>query len=289
LEAQKLTYSSISHSLRPDTSRDQRIEDPTNLWIIHPMSRAALPVAIRLGISANAVSICGLLIGAGAAFAYRRWDDPTHAIVALILCMFWLVADGLDGMIARATGTASAIGRFLDGVCDHGVFILIYLTLAASVGTTQGWTLAILAGVAHAVQSSLFEAERARFHRRVRGAVLAPAPPRANRGVEFYDWVAGSLDRMAQPYDDAQARSGDAKAFGECYGEAAAPALRAMALLSANARIILIFLCCAFATPQHFWWIELVIMSGIAIFTMAWHRRIERRLIQDFLHGSHIE
>ncbi len=288
MEAEKLTRSPASAAIRPDTSRDQRIEDPTNLWIIHPLSRKALPIAIRLGISANAVSICGLMIGAGAAFAYNRWDDPFYAIVALILCMFWLVADGLDGMIARATGTASAIGRFLDGVCDHGVFILIYVTLATSIGTAQGWALAISAGIAHAVQSSLFEAERARFHRRVRGIILAPPSPRANRGVEFYDWVAGSLDRMAKPFDDVQTRCGDATAFGIRYGEAATPALRAMAMLSANARIILIFLCCAFATPHYFWWIELTILSVIAVFTMAWHRRIERRLIQDFLQGSHI-
>src|SRR3546814_9333837 len=45
------------------------------------------------------------------------------ATIGLPLSLFWLVADGLDGMIARATGTPSAAGRVLDGLCDHGVFL----------------------------------------------------------------------------------------------------------------------------------------------------------------------
>ena len=53
-----------------DQSRDRRIEDPTNLWVIHPASRALLPFAVRRGISANSVSLVGLALGALAALAY---------------------------------------------------------------------------------------------------------------------------------------------------------------------------------------------------------------------------
>src|SRR4051812_1460321 len=47
----------------PDGSRDRRIEDPTNLWIIHPAARALLPWFVSRGISANAVSVAGLCLG----------------------------------------------------------------------------------------------------------------------------------------------------------------------------------------------------------------------------------
>jgi hypothetical protein len=50
-------------------SRDPRVEEVTNLWVIHPSGRALLPHALRLGISANLVSVIGLCIGAAAAFA----------------------------------------------------------------------------------------------------------------------------------------------------------------------------------------------------------------------------
>ena len=111
--------------LVPDRSRDRRIEDPSNLWIIHPAARALLPWFLVRGISANAVSVGGLCIGALAALAFANWHLWPFAVIRLLLSMAWMVADGLDGMIARTTGTASPVGRFLDGLCDHGVFFLI--------------------------------------------------------------------------------------------------------------------------------------------------------------------
>src|SRR5438445_5830309 len=155
----------------PDRSRDRRIEDPTNLWIIHPASRALLPWFLARGVSANAVSLGGLCLGALAALAYANWRLWPLTCVGFLLSIVWMIADGLDGMIARATGTASALGRFLDGLCDHGVFLLIYVGLAASIGTLEAWILAASAGALHAVQSSLYEGERARFHRRCKGTV----------------------------------------------------------------------------------------------------------------------
>ena len=119
----------------PDQSRDRRIEDLTNLWLVHPAGRRLLPWFVARGISANAVSLGGLVLGALAAAAYSRWDSWPFAVAGLLLSIGWLIADGLDGMIARATGTASALGRALDGLCDHGVFVLIYVVLAWSVGT----------------------------------------------------------------------------------------------------------------------------------------------------------
>lgn len=162
----------------PDMSRDRRIEDPTNLWIIHPAARRLLPWFVERGISANAVSLAGLALGTSAALAYTQWKIWFLAFAGLLLSVGWLVADGLDGMIARATGTASPLGRVLDGLCDHGVFFLIYVSLAFSIGTLEGWALAVAAGIAHMVQSNMYESERARFHRR-RNAVatiVRPAP-----------------------------------------------------------------------------------------------------------------
>src|SRR3546814_12492836 len=84
-------------------------------------------------------------------------------------------------MIARATGTSSAAGRVLDGICDHGVFICIYVSLAFSLGFASWAWLAAVAGLFHAIQSSLYESERARYHRRIRAGVGAPDRIKANR------------------------------------------------------------------------------------------------------------
>ena len=264
----------------PDGSRDRRIEDPSNLWIIHPAGRALLPRALALGISANSVSLIGLCLGGAAAFAYTQWNDPLFALLGLILSTGWLIADGLDGMIARATGTTSALGRALDGMCDHGVFALIYISLALSIGTAGGWALAVTAGLAHAVQSSLYEGDRARFHRRVRGiAIPAPPPPSGMLLVRVYDTVAGSLDRLTMPFERRLGRSIDPRTLGVSYGKAAVPAMRLLALLTANCRVLAIFLACLVGNPRIFWWIEIVPMTVIAVLGLAFHRRVERRLV----------
>ena len=203
------------------------------MWLVHPAARALLPLALRLRISANLVSLCGLALGAGAALAYAQWHDWRFAFIGLALSVCWLIADGLDGMVARATGTASPLGRILDGLCDHGVFTLIYLVLAFSINTPGAWLLACLAGGAHAVQSSLYEAERARFHRRIRGV---PEPIRhptlGNPLVRTYDWVAGSLDRLAARFGGRPVLGEELALFGADPVFAGADVQRHDALLS---------------------------------------------------------
>jgi hypothetical protein len=261
----------------PDGSRDLRTEDPTNPWVVHLAGRMLLPLALRLRIPANAVSVAGFVLGAAAAWAYLDW--PHRATLGFLLCLAWLIADGLDGMIARATGTASALGRFLDGVCDHAVFVLLYLALAGSLGTAGAWALTLGAGAAHAVQSTLYEGERVRFHRRVRGEPAVASQPSRNPLLRLYDAVAGSLDRSAAPFDAALARAPDRPAFGARYGEKAWRPLRFMALLSNNMRVILIWLACLAGDPRWFWWAELGPLTVVAVAGILWHRRVERKLL----------
>lgn len=252
------------------------------MWVVHPLGRALLPLAVRAGISANVVSVIGFLIGTAAAFSFARWASPDMVLLGFMFGVLWLVCDGLDGMVARATRTASAFGRVMDGVCDHGVFILIYVLLATPIGTFEAWALAVIAGAAHAVQSSLFEGERARFHRRVSGN---PAPVRhASLGgviVRGYDALSGSIERLAAPFDAAMRAARDPAQFGSDYGAAAAPAMKTMSLLSANVRLLAITCACLAGAPKLFWWFEIGPLSLVAIATIAWHRRVERRLVNQ--------
>jgi len=263
----------------PDGSRDRRIEDPTNLWIIHPAGRLLLPWFISRGISANAVSIGGLCIGSLAALSYFNWRLWPFACIGLLLSIAWLIADGLDGMIARATNTASPLGRFLDGLCDHGVFLLLYVTLAASVGTREAWVLSGFAALLHALQSSLYEGERARFHRRRSGISIASATPARNPLVRIYDGVAGLLDAVAIRFDDALRHDPDPVRLGAAYGAYAAKPLRLLSLLSANVRVYVIFLACIAGDPRLFWWFEIVPLTLILITGLSWHRIVEAQFI----------
>jgi CDP-diacylglycerol--serine O-phosphatidyltransferase len=259
----------------PDQSRDPRIEDPTNLRVIHRAARALLPVALKHGISANAVSLFGLGIGTLAALCYFNWRDWRLASLGFILCICWLIADGLDGMVARATGTASAFGRFLDGLCDHGVFVLLYLALGLSLGTAEALLLMVAAGGAHILQSSLFEGERTRYHRRLRGASMPPPLPSSNVLVRIYDRVANSLDRAAAPFERKLAESADKPRLIERYRSLAVPPMKLQSLLSANVRVIIIYGACLGGRPTFFWWFEIIALSAVALVGILWHRRAE--------------
>jgi CDP-diacylglycerol---serine O-phosphatidyltransferase len=264
----------------PDRSRDPRIEDPTNLWIIHPLGRSLLPWFLSRGISANAVSVGGLSLGVLAALSYSNWHRWPFACIGLLLSIAWLVADGLDGMIARATRTASPVGRFLDGLCDHGVFVLIYVALAASIGTIDAWILAASAGVLHALQSDLYESERARFHRRCLG-VTATAAAGSNWLVRIYDRVGQLIDKVGPRFDEILKGDADTRKLGDAYGARAAKPLRLMSLLSANVRVYAIFLACMARDPSLFWWFELLPLTVILVIGLVWHRRVESGLIRN--------
>lgn len=240
-----------------------------------------MPWFIARGISANAVSLGGLALGTLAALAYAHWDVRPFAFVGLLLSIGWLIADGLDGMIARATGTASPLGRTLDGLCDHGVFVLIYVVLALSIGTAEGWALACAAGAAHALQSNLYEGERARFHRRCKGIAAVAPVPGGNPFARLYDLVAGTLDRFAAPFDDSLRRRSDPERLARAYGAQAVGPMRLMSLLSANVRVCTIFLACLVGNPRLFWWFELGPLTAILIAGLVWHRAVETRLVRS--------
>jgi hypothetical protein len=263
----------------PDGSRDPRVEDPSNHWVVHLAGRMLLPLALKARVSANMVSVAGLAVGTGAALAYLGWRDPALATLGFLLTVAWLVFDGLDGMVARATRTASPLGRFMDGLCDHGVFLILYLALGAAVDTPEAWITGTIAGFVHGIQSNLYESERARYHRRVRGDAGSGAPPPSpNAAVRLYDRLAGSLDRLAGRFDRALAAAPDRRAFAAAYGDRAAPALKLLNLLNANARIVVLYAACLAGDPMLFWWWTLGPLTLLTAAGLVWHRRIEARL-----------
>lgn len=72
-------------------------------------------------------------IGAGVAASQRL------AFVAVALWLLSRIADGLDGAVARARGTASDLGGFVDIVFDTIGYAAVPLGVAAGIDTRAGW------------------------------------------------------------------------------------------------------------------------------------------------------
>ncbi len=269
-------------------TRDRRIEDRTNLWFVHPVGRFLLPYFVARGVSANSVSVGGLMLGALAAGAFAQWATSSPLVwVGLILALGWLVADGLDGMIARATGTAGPAGRLFDGLCDHGTFVVIYVLLATSVGTVTAWFLACSAGACHVLQANLYEGERTRFHRRRDGLAGETSGAGRNIVVQAYDRLSSSVDRHGGALTSLFANAPD-RSVADAYIRQAQRPLRLMSLLSANMRVYTVFVACLLKAPALFWWFELGPLTGILIVGVAWRNHIDAKFVGTAQAGTSI-
>lgn len=86
--------------------------------VLEPITRSWASVAVRAGVSADAMTGVGLLVGiaAAAAAATSQWG------LALVLWLLGRIPDGLDGPMARQQGGGSERGGFLDIMADFTVY-----------------------------------------------------------------------------------------------------------------------------------------------------------------------
>jgi len=100
-------------------------------------SHAALtPLALRFrGTSPAVLTLAGGAVGlASAGAAGAGWW-----IAAVALWLSNRVLDGFDGIVARADGTASDAGGYLDMTVDVLVYATVPLGVAVGLGTVEAW------------------------------------------------------------------------------------------------------------------------------------------------------
>ena len=95
----------------------------------------AVDALARLGVTADGLT--GMSLVAGLAFCLAF---AIHPLLALAFLALHVALDGLDGPLARRTGTASRRGSFADTVADQVVVIATTLSLvhAGVVGAVPG-------------------------------------------------------------------------------------------------------------------------------------------------------
>lgn len=109
----------------------------------------ATPIAVgfgRLGLTPNHLTLIGFGIAIFAAVA--AWQQML--LLAGILLIVGGVFDLFDGALARATGTASKLGAFMDSVFDRAGEAIVYIGIAAGCVEAEFAIGAILAGAAMA-------------------------------------------------------------------------------------------------------------------------------------------
>lgn len=130
---------------------EKRVEREQGLPVVgkapmHAVYRALVPVGRALalaGVSANAVTLFSLVVAALAAVAIGMGHLGLGALVACVAAL----ADAVDGIVARESGTASSLGRVLDTTVDRYVDALLLGGLAVHVRHDVVLLIVVLAAI----------------------------------------------------------------------------------------------------------------------------------------------
>jgi CDP-diacylglycerol--glycerol-3-phosphate 3-phosphatidyltransferase len=112
----------------------------------------AKPIALamgRIGLTPNGITVIGFIgtTVAAAAAAAQWW------LGAGVLVLFFGIFDLFDGALARATGTASKFGAFLDSTLDRTGENLVYAGIVIGATWVHAYPVAFLAALAMAFAS----------------------------------------------------------------------------------------------------------------------------------------
>lgn len=150
------------------TLKPGEVETVFDLLLFRPLAYVLVRLALPTPLSANGMTLLSILAGcAGGAFLASQ--DPTDLRTGCALLFLYAVLDCADGQLARARGTASRLGRILDGSSDYvagcvsGAAIAIYCHErmgAAGVALALGGLGSVM------LQGTLFDYHKNRYLRR---------------------------------------------------------------------------------------------------------------------------
>lgn len=269
--------------------RTREIEEVTNLYFIHPISRALVTVFEKVGLHPNVVSLGGIAFGALAAWAYYQYDRWEMALAGFVFMIGWHIMDGADGQLARLTGKTSELGKALDGLVDHLSFTMVYVSLtlaAAGVWGNWVWWLAVAAGLSHLVQASSYEFQRQSYDYWVLGKESSrPIEPEEYRAsASTLTGVRRLFSRFQLLYLNLQFRmagvnhalvnaleAAKAEARGNelqnAYRSTNLDAVKWWSILCSNYRTIAIFAACLAKNPLYFFIFEILFLNS-ALFAL---------------------
>lgn len=275
--------------MSPDPVRRMaEIEEPSNLYLIHPVAARLVPLFARLGVTPNMVSLAGMACGVAAGFSYFHYRDGRFVLLGFLLMVLWHVMDGADGQLARLTNAQSELGKVLDGICDYVTFIAVYVALALAMGGGWLWVPVVVAGCCHAVQSAAYEAQRQAYGYWGWGKGM-PAPVVAGHGAHgvfvlldrAYTGVQARLAPVPHGLSDALAGATAHDAGRARYRAVFAPDLRRWSILSANYRTLGIFIAALLKAPLWYFGFEIFGFSLILAVLLVAQQARYRRFAMD--------
>jgi phosphatidylglycerophosphate synthase len=259
-----------------------------------------------LGLTPTTVSAIGCICGVTAGHFYY-YRDLRLNIFGMLLHVAANVFDNADGQLARLTNQTTRMGRLIDGVADHLVWLSVYFHLALRCGSEGSplaiAVLAIAAGLSHGCQAAAADYCRNGYLYFVRRYARANLDSSAELRSEFQrlrwrnqSWqkvllalylnftsqqelFAPGLQRLHQMTE---------RAFSEeiplwlrdGYSQLARPFLAWWRLLMTNTRMLLLFLLLLIGRPIWYFWIEVSLFNFLLVYLLWQQANALRSLVQ---------
>ena len=130
------------------TFKSQDTEEWLDIYWTRPIGLMWANFFNRFGVHPNTITVISIFLGMAAGIL-MYWNNPLHALLAILLLMWANFYDSADGQLARMTGKKTHIGRILDGAAGDIWFFFIYAALCLRMTSLFGiwiWILASISG-----------------------------------------------------------------------------------------------------------------------------------------------
>lgn len=300
-------------------------EEHIDLWFYRPLGFAWATLFAKLGISPNIVTIASIFLGVGGGILLYFGAQPYIWLnyVGIFLIIWANTYDSADGQLARLTKQYSQIGRILDGVSGDLWFFAIYFALVfrelhfgdACLGDffmqSQNhwiiWTIAIAAGVSHALQCAMADYYR-QFHlyflKGESGSELESTEKldeqiKQSSGFKrltmfFYRNYTANQERLTPAMQrlrrELKKQFGDQMApqqFRDDFRKLSLPLMKYTNMLTFNTRTIAMFISVIIRIPWLYFAFELIVLNTMLIYMICRHESICKRLTADLQAGKY--
>ena len=300
-------------------------EEHIDLWFYRPLGFAWATLFAKLGISPNIVTIASIFLGVGGGILLYFGAQPYIWLnyVGIFLIIWANTYDSADGQLARLTKQYSQIGRILDGVSGDLWFFAIYFALVfrelhfgdAWLGDffmqSQNhwiiWTIAIAAGVSHALQCAMADYYR-QFHLyflKGEGGSELESTEKLDEQIKqssgfkritmfFYRNYTANQERLTPNMQrlrrELKKQFGDQMApqqFRDDFRKLSLPLMKYTNMLTFNTRTIAMFISVIIRIPWLYFAFELIVLNTMLIYMICRHESICKRLTADLQAGKY--
>lgn len=298
-------------------------EETIDLWFYRPLGFAWAVLFSKLGIKPNAVTIASIFLGVAGGILLYFGASPLICLnyVGIFLIIWANTYDSADGQLARLTKQYSQIGRILDGVSGDFWAFAIYFALVfrelhfgdAWLGDFFSghpwviWTLAITAGVSHALQCAMADYYR-QFHlyflKGESGSELESTEKldeqiKQTTGFKritmfFYRNYTANQERltpaMQRLRSELRNQFGDQMApqqFRDDFRRLSLPLMKYTNMLTFNTRTIAMFISVIIRIPWLYFAFELVVLNTMLVYMIVRHESLCRKLTNDLKAGKY--